>query len=72
MEALCPVLVCLLTNYSSDIVDIDIEPSDFRISFFDVVNLFRPTASAALVNCHRQHDMWLAAEAQNVIAAHGG
>ena len=63
--------MCLLTNYSSDIVDIDVEPSDFRNSFFDVVNLFRLTASAAIVNHYRQRDTWLAAEAQNVIAAHG-
>ena len=63
--------MCPLTNYSSDIVDIDVEPSDFRNSFFDVVNLFRLTASAAIVNRYRQRDTRLAAEAQNVIAAHG-
>ena len=34
---LCAQYQCLLTNYSSDIVNIDFKPSYFRNSFFDVV-----------------------------------
>ena len=64
------VQVCSSTNRDSDVVDN--EPPNPRNSFFGVVGLFGPVIYTVIVNCHRQRDTRLTAEAQNVITAHSG
>ena len=60
------------TDCGFEAIDISIEPHDSRESFFNIINFFMPAIHVAVVNCHRQRDTWLTAEAQNAIAAHSG
>ena len=62
----------LSSDRDFNVVSVGIEPPNPRDSFFNVISLFGPVISAAIVNRHMQRDALLTAEAHSAITTHGG